>query len=224
MSFDPYNFILANYPRLYHMAEEGSWPSIAAHGLLSTASLLDLFEVPSALCTTLLESRRPESVTIRHPGYGTAVVRDQKPLTEKALVKCLIDLEPKEWCRLLNSRVYFWPTRARLMRLLSARAYRSRAHDVITVDTARLLARYGSSTVLSPINSGSTVYNPRPRGAQTFQAPQSYPWAERIQLRGRREAVAEIAVDEGIRDILDVAVEVNRMQMDATLVQLWKRS
>ena len=29
------------YPRLYHMAEEGSWPSIRRHGLLSTSALLD---------------------------------------------------------------------------------------------------------------------------------------------------------------------------------------
>jgi hypothetical protein len=34
------------YPRPYHMAADGSWPSIRAYGLLSTASLVELFEVP----------------------------------------------------------------------------------------------------------------------------------------------------------------------------------
>jgi hypothetical protein len=33
------------YPRVYHVAEAGSWPSIKPHGLLSVAALLDLFEV-----------------------------------------------------------------------------------------------------------------------------------------------------------------------------------
>lgn len=37
---------LANlYPRLYHMAEPGSWESIRRYGLLSTSSLLSLFEI-----------------------------------------------------------------------------------------------------------------------------------------------------------------------------------
>ena len=33
------------YPRLYHMADAQSWESIRKHGLLSTSSLLDLYEV-----------------------------------------------------------------------------------------------------------------------------------------------------------------------------------
>src|SRR2546429_180882 len=37
--------LVAHFPRLYHMAEAGSWPSVEQHGLLSTSALLDLFEV-----------------------------------------------------------------------------------------------------------------------------------------------------------------------------------
>ena len=33
------------YPRLFHMAEDGSLTSIQAHGLLSTTALLDLYEI-----------------------------------------------------------------------------------------------------------------------------------------------------------------------------------
>ena len=33
------------YPRLYHMAQVGSWPSIERNGLLSTSALLDLFQI-----------------------------------------------------------------------------------------------------------------------------------------------------------------------------------
>ena len=31
------------YPRLYHMATAGSWPSLRERGLLSTTALLELF-------------------------------------------------------------------------------------------------------------------------------------------------------------------------------------
>ena len=48
--------ITALYPPLYHMAAEGSWPSIQRHGLLSTSALLDLYEVcgPSELLSKRL--------------------------------------------------------------------------------------------------------------------------------------------------------------------------
>ena len=34
---------IARHPRLYHMAEAGSWPQIERGGLLSTSALLDRF-------------------------------------------------------------------------------------------------------------------------------------------------------------------------------------
>ena len=33
------------YPRLFHMAEDGSLPSIQANGLLSATALLDLYGI-----------------------------------------------------------------------------------------------------------------------------------------------------------------------------------
>jgi hypothetical protein len=33
------------YPRLWHVAEDGSWPSISRYGLLRTSALLDLYEI-----------------------------------------------------------------------------------------------------------------------------------------------------------------------------------
>ena len=38
-------YLAQRWPRLYHMAEAGSWESVKRHGLLSTTALLDLFEV-----------------------------------------------------------------------------------------------------------------------------------------------------------------------------------
>jgi len=37
--------LIERYPRLYHATHMDAWPGIAAHGLLSTSALLDLFEI-----------------------------------------------------------------------------------------------------------------------------------------------------------------------------------
>jgi hypothetical protein len=81
--------LATRYPRLYHMAEEGSWPSIREHGLLSTTALLDLFEVPDEERYALEACRRPDSVAIHHPVHGTAWIRDNKPINETVLRRTL---------------------------------------------------------------------------------------------------------------------------------------
>jgi hypothetical protein len=62
--------LVATYPRLYHMAEPGSWERIRRHGLLSTSALLDLIEVDGDLRRALDSARRPASVSITHPRHG----------------------------------------------------------------------------------------------------------------------------------------------------------
>src|SRR6185436_11524880 len=100
---------VSRFPRLYHMAEAGSWPSIERHGLLSTTALLDLFEIKGAEREALELQHRPESVEIRHPRHGVAIIRDQKPLREKSLKQALQDgLAPRDWYRILNEKVFFW--------------------------------------------------------------------------------------------------------------------
>lgn len=37
--------LIRDYPVLHHMAEAGSWPSIARHGLLSATALLDRSDI-----------------------------------------------------------------------------------------------------------------------------------------------------------------------------------
>src|SRR5438552_474742 len=98
------DLLVRKYPVLFHMAENGSWDSIARNGLLSTSALLDLFEVPSSVRETIESARRAESIPIQHPRHGQAVIRDNKPLSESALISCLEDMTPQEWYRLLNAR------------------------------------------------------------------------------------------------------------------------
>src|SRR5262245_5676929 len=108
------------YPRLYHMTEDGAWSSIRRRGLLSTASLIDLFEIPEPKRTRLLEERRPESVELTHPVHGRVVLRDQKPLWPSKLQNLLTDMTVPQWIRLLNGHVFFWLHPDRLTGLLNA--------------------------------------------------------------------------------------------------------
>jgi len=207
------------YPRLYHVAADGSWPSIARHGLLSTSALLDLFEYSEALRQPLERHRRPEYVLIEHPVHGRAWIRDQKPLDDIGLVRALPpDVTPEEWYMLLNRRVFFWPTARRLQTMLNARAYRNRAHTVLTVDTRLLLDRHVDRTTLSPINSGATKPMSHARDRDTFQPLATFPFHER---RGRGlDPVAELAIDSSVPDVVELAITVCRMNRNQVLKQL----
>jgi hypothetical protein len=151
------------------MAARGSWPSIKKHGLLSTTSLLDLYGVGGDERDAIESQRRPENITVDHPGLGRAVIRDQKPMDDRGLIRCLEDgLTPRLWYQILNSRVFFWLTRDRLVRLLNAGAYKDKEHDVLELDTASLVEAYREQITLSHMNSGCTKPMPHPRGHVSY--------------------------------------------------------
>ena len=62
------------------MAHHDAWSNIAQHGLLSTEALIDKFEIIGAEKSALTEQRRAESVPIQHISFGTAIIRDNKPM------------------------------------------------------------------------------------------------------------------------------------------------
>jgi hypothetical protein len=205
------------------MAEANIWSSIEKHGLLSTSALLDLFEVDGDLRRKIETEHRPESITIHHREYGTAVIRDQKPMRESALRTCLRGMTPREWYLKLNGQVFPWATGTRVQTLLSAKAYRDRKHTVITVDTAALMQKYADQIVLSPINSGSTIYNPRPRGKQTFLSMGDYPFVQRRKLRGIANAVAEVAMGYAIPDLREFVICVEHRRNGRVLEVLYSK-
>jgi len=169
---------------------------------------------------------RPESVVLHHPRYGTAVIRDQKPMSDSALRKCLRDrLEPRDWYRLLNGYVFFWLSRQRLNRLLSARAYRSQRHTILEIDTAALLADCGSRVMLAPINTGSTIFRPQERGSNTFLPVSRYPYdAWRQKRHGPRNAVVELAVRDSAPKIRASVIRVTEEGGGRPVVVLFTRS
>lgn len=212
------------FPRLWHMAEDGSFESIRKHGLLSTSSLLDLYEVKGKARVALESQRRPESVKISKAGLPDAIIRDQKPMTESALHKCLSNLTPKQWFEILNDRAFFWLSLDRLRGLLNARAYRGRPQIVLTVDTASLLSAHKARIELSPLNSGATIYNPQPRGLDTFLSITKYPFEDWVKKRkSPGKSVVELVVRGGVPDVAQHLVAAHHVDKGARK-QLWLRS
>ncbi len=222
MGITPEEFVKF-YPFLYHMAEPGTWPSIKKLGLMSTSTLVRKYSVDCRKIYEIEACHRPEAVPVPHNIYGTAVVRDQKPMSDKALLKCLRGLTPTQWYRILNGKVFFWLSEERLNRLLSARAYRNKEHIVLVVDTAMLLKSREEDVTLSPINSGCTIFKPQPRGRDTFRSLKNYPFAEWRKKRGVSKAVVEVAVDCQVRDIEKMVVRVERRHGSNVLEVIYER-
>jgi hypothetical protein len=214
--------LIQYYPRAYHMAEANTWDSIRRYGLLSTTALLDLFEIKGEERYRLESERRSECVTIRHPVHGTAVIRDQKPMSEKALSKCLQGATPRQWYELLNRRTFFWLNPDRLSRLLSARAYRDRPHCVITVDTRKLVEERADRVTLCPINSGSTIMSAPSRSPGSFYPIDGYPFDQWRQCRGKRNAIAELAVEYAVSNIAEATLVVEHRQREQVLEAIWR--
>jgi hypothetical protein len=198
------------YPHLYHMAHEDAWEQIQRYGLLSTSTLLGLWEVKGNERSVIEREIRRNPVELRHPRRGKVVIRDQRPLYERKLRKALIDCTVQEWCQLLNRRVFFWPTVERLVTHISARRNRGKNHLVLTVDSYRLAAAYENAITLCPLNSGNTIPFAQRRSKNSLMRMSEYPFLERL-ARGPYYTVVELAVETGVPDILDFVVSADYM-------------
>jgi len=200
-----------HYPRLYHMAEGSSWAGIQRHGLFSTQALVDLFEVPTEIRHSILAQQRKELIGIEHPVHGRAAIRDQKPLNRSKLEGCLEGCSFHEWLQMLNSRVFFWLCKERLQTLMCAREYCGQTHVVLILDTLRLATDYQPRITLAPMNTGNTRPFAHSRSLKTFSRMADYPFEERLRL-GPYYTVVELAVEEGVQNIMDYMVGAAEMK------------
>jgi hypothetical protein len=162
-------------PFLYHLTSKSNLPSIvSAKALLSASVLLGQADGQELLHSRV---RRANHLPIEIKGRPV-LIRDQRPLSEKALPKCLDDgLTPEDYYELLNDRVFLWATVSRLCRHHDR--YRSEDPVLLRFPTAELL-RLNPDVEFSRINSGATRANsylggiaPR-RGRATFQPARDY--------------------------------------------------
>ncbi len=214
--------LVADCPTLYHMAERGSWPAIRDQGLLSTSALMDLYGIDGDRREAIEHRHRPASVPITAEGQPGAVVRDQIPMSDGGLVRALpARIKPADWYGLLNSKVFFWLTRERLLKLTCARSYRDAEHDILELNTGSLLAAHRSAVTLCPINSGCTKPIPHPRDERTFLPIVDYPYGDWRRRRRRGERAVELAVERAVPDIAAHVRRVVVMKGDKTLAELF---
>ena len=192
--------LVALHPVLYHMADARNFESIERRGLLSTSALFDELGVSGDARVELEAAHRPNTVALTGTG-GTVYVRDQHPLEPAALAACLDGVSPEEWYRTLNSRVFLWPTRERLERML--KAYGRSEQAIFEIDTAGLLARYADKLELSHINSGyaGSRYPAAKRGRYTFVPLSDYAYSA-------KNKIAEVTVLGAVPDVLELTKRV----------------
>lgn len=213
------------HPLLYHMAEEGTWPSIQARGLLSTQAIVDLYKPPPVVAARILNQVRQEAITLDNATLGPVTIRDQRPL--KFLEHCLDgDTTGQQFLDALNGRVFFWLTQERLIRLLGAKLYRCRRQTVLHVSTGALLAKHGSRAQLAPYNTGSMhVPNAPKRGTDVFVDVAEYPYeAWRVRRGPSQDAAVELTVPYAVPDIGDVVTRVETWSGGRPIEVLFSRA
>ena len=201
------------YPRLFHMAWDGSWENIKRRGLLSSQALVTEYGVSAEQRETLLATHRPTWVEIKSAALPNATIRDQKPMSDEGVRKALGGGDPKKWYRLLNSMVFFWPTKERLKTMMSARAYEGMRHDLLVVDTARLVETCGKAVRISPMNSGATKPFPHPRDFNLFKKLSDFPFDQRLKSHGIAKAVAEVCVLDRVDEIEKIVLDVQNVEV-----------
>lgn len=206
----PEQFIY-RYPHLYHATRAGAWSSISDRGLLSASAALDHFGILGALRIPFESRYRPEDMHIFPEHASDIVLREQTRMPRHHLMPALkgTGMSPEDWYRLVNSRVFFWPTEDRLRRALSALNRRTLEHDVLIVDTASFVAAHGGRMELLSLISSHTFPIPQVRSRSTFKPMAEYPTSP----RGRPlQEVVEVAVEDSVPDIVRFVLEVRRMR------------
>lgn len=202
----------ATYPRLYHMAERGSWPSIQKYGMLSTKATLDRANADASTRRAVMSTHRPKKVVIPFPGESSVVVRDQKPMSDSKLAGCLLDgITTTQWYEFLNGKVFFWATEERLHKLLNAGSYRNEEHDVLILDTKPFVNCYANEIRIGHINSGNTSPYAVKRRFSIFKPIQDY---ETKRNGAPKKEVAEVTVEYAVPDLSRYVLSVIRMTGD----------
>ncbi len=188
---------------MFHMAEDGSWPSIVSNGLLSTSTLLTLYDYQGPARDELESEWRENKVPIHRDGLPNAILRDQKPMPPHSLAPTLTNgMSTNEWYRLINGKVFFWVKWEDLEKFMDAKEYRNSPQLAIVIDTDALVKQYTDRITLCSFNSGSTLADyPRPRGRESFLSISEH----------NSPITKELCVEDRVSNVLDVVVSVHRM-------------
>ena len=200
--------------RIYHLTHAVNWPSIQRHGLLSAQALLDLAHIDEEEQLRINQHQRPSQLVLPNGTF----LNDQKPMPSSALERCLRGMTPAQWYTLLNSKVFFWFDIERLNRL--RKVLINTPQIVLIIDTQRLLACYGGSISLSPINTGNARRQPALRGPSTFVPYTTWlqsGWESEADALGTRPRPkshhpVELTITNSIPDIMDFVIDTYQLE------------
>ena len=92
---------------------------------------------------------------------------------------------------------------------------------MIVVDSMLLLSDYLQKACLSPINTGAVVYRPTPRGPHTFVPLLNWPSQVRRRSGKLKYNVAEVAIEDGVKDILRYALRADEVKSGEVIRNIW---
>jgi hypothetical protein len=157
-------------PFLYHLTcNENAENIIKSRELFSANELIQ--RTANEQYWPISRQRRAEHVLIvldRQPIY----LRDQRPISEKNLAKCLTDnWKVPDFIEFLNDRVFMWPS---ISRLSSHYNRYEREKPVILRFSTEKLINANKHVKFCRLNSGATRSNSYLRGAPPARGPQSF--------------------------------------------------
>gem|GEM_PF-1486923 len=174
---DLQKFIL-RHPFLYHLSDARNLSQIVKEGkLYSSVELAEKSSLDDEDKKKIILQRRPTHKLIPIEGV-IYYIRDQRPVSEKNLLKCLTPgWTLANFYLLINSRVFFWPTVKRLESHFSR--YRAENPVIIRVSTEEIL-KINQNAEFCRLNSGATRSSsyldgaPPVRGDGTFLSADQY--------------------------------------------------
>ncbi|MBU8537117.1 DUF7002 family protein [Falsiroseomonas tokyonensis] len=199
MSWDATALIAATGGVVWHLAPRAALPMLRRHGLLSTAALVRMFEVPEPDATRLLETNRDQFTPLHHPRHGTVELRRQQ-MWDSKLGPALAGsgTTPAQWRRHINGHVFFWLDPARLDGL--AKADPKRPQVPLRIDLVRLLQRHETAALLTPINTGAVRHPRHRRSLADWHMLGAY-----ADPRGRRPV--ELAIPWAVPDLAALVLD-----------------
>lgn len=173
---------------MYHLTASSNVASIVERReLLSAKRVAETVGLENI--SDFVRTRRPHHVVLESAGRAFHV-RDQRPISERALAKCLSNgMTVGDYLELLNERIFFWATTDRLNRHYVR--YRDEKPTILRFKTADIIS-LNSNVELCRLNSGATRANyhlggkPPLRGRETFSSA--------ARFSGAIGAVAEVTL------------------------------
>lgn len=177
---------IENRPYLYHLtSKENAKQIIAQKRILSANGLIALSKNKTHL--PVQRQRRITHYELEIDGLSY-FLRDQRPISEKALAKCLTDgWEVGDFLFHLNDRVFMWPTLDRLWRHFTR--YEAEKPVIFRFPT-RELFEVNPHVEFCRLNSGATRANSHLGGKPPERGPKTFLPANEFHLTIRE--VAEV--------------------------------